>query len=245
MVQNTVPVRAGTVVALSRYPVKSMHGEALEAAELRWTWLHGDRQYAFVKASDTTAFPWLTGRDVPALVRYQARYLLPGDPRHSAVRVVDPDGVEHDIRDRGLTAKLTEAAGDQVWLMRLGRGAFDAMPISVITTTMHRAICAQHGSCVSLARFRANVVIRPDDPAVTEQDWIGRSLAFGDQSEPPRLSVDWPIPRCAMVGIDPVTADRDPRVVRTVVQHFGNKVGAYCTVQAPGTIRLGDRVGPA
>ena len=245
MVQNRVSVPSGTVVALFRYPVKSMHAEALEKAELHWTWLHGDRQYAFVKASDTTAFPWLTGRDVPALVLYQARYVAPGNPRHSAVRVVAPDGMEYDLRDPGLTAQLTEAAGGKVLLMRLGRGAFDAMPISVMTTTMHRAIGNKHGSCVSLARFRANVVIRPDDPAVTEQHWVGLSLAFGDQSNAARLSLDWPIPRCAMVGIDPVTADRDPSVVRTVVQRFGNKVGAYCSVQAPGTIKLGDRVGSA
>lgn len=52
----------GTVVALNRYPIKSMQAEPLVVADLFWTGLHGDRQYAFVKADNASAFPWLTGR---------------------------------------------------------------------------------------------------------------------------------------------------------------------------------------
>ena len=67
----------GVVVSIARYPVKSMGPEPLEEAELHWTWLHGDRQYAFVKAADTSDFPWLTARDLPSLVRFTARYADP------------------------------------------------------------------------------------------------------------------------------------------------------------------------
>ena len=214
----------------------------MDAAALHWTGLHGDRQYAFCKAADTSDFPWLTGREAPSLVQHAACYSDPGDPRQARVCVTAADGTEFDVTDPGLAKRLAEAVNAPVRLLRLGRGAFDAMPVSVLTTNMGEAIDRAHGAPVSLDRFRANLVIRPDDPAVTEQDWLGLALAFGDASAAPVLRLDWPIPRCAMVAIDPVTAARNSGVLRTVVQHFGNEVGAYCAVQAPGVIRLGDRV---
>lgn len=232
--------RAGVVVSIARYPVKSMRAEPLEAAALHWPWLHGDRQYAFVKESNTSAFPWLTARDVPDLVRFGARYDKPDDPAHSAVMITDPQGTEFDIRDPALSALLSDAAGAKVWLLRLGRGCFDAMAVSVLTTTTAAAVERAHGGAVAIERFRANLVIRPDNAGETEQAWLGRSLAVG--AEGACLDVGWAIPRCAMVGIDAATGARDPAVVRTVAQRFDNRVGVYCSVRRPGIIRVGDAV---
>ena len=239
---NIVRMQLGTVVAIRRYPVKSMQAEPLDVAELHWTGLHGDRQYAFCRAADTSDFPWLTGRIIPGLVLHSARYSDALDPMRARVRVAGPDGAEHDVADPALAAKLTEAADTPIRLLRLGRGAFDAMPVSVITTTTGDVVAQAHGAPVGLDRFRANLVIRPDDPAASERDWFGRSVTFGDRPDPPSLRLDWPIPRCTMVAIDPDTGARDASVLRTVVQRFGNEVGAYCAVQAPGIIRVGDQV---
>lgn len=232
----------GTVVAIRRYPVKSMQAEPMDTAALHWTGLHGDRQYAFCKAAGTSDFPWLTGREVPSLVQHAACYSDPRDPRQARVCVTAPDGTTFDVTDSALAERLADAVKAPVRLLRLGRGAFDAMPLSVVTTTTGEAVSRAHGTAVSLDRFRANLVIRPDDPAVTERDWLGRALVLGDAPAPPVLRLDWPIPRCAMVAIDPVTAVRDTGVVRTVVQRFRNEIGVYCAVQAPGVIRVGDRV---
>ena len=130
-----MPERVGTVLSIARYPVKSMMAEALGEATLHWPWLLGDRQYAFVKVSHSSDFPWLTARDMPSLVRFIARYDGPSDPIHSTVAVTSPDGTEFDIRDPALTTLLSEAAGTTVQLLRLGRGCFDAMAISLLTTT--------------------------------------------------------------------------------------------------------------
>ena len=236
------PTCLGTVTALNRYPVKSMQAEPLEAAELFWTGLHGDRQYAFVKADNASAFPWLTARDLPALVLHRARYADPGDPRRARVEVVAPDGAACDLADPALAERLARDSRHPVRLMQTGRGAYDAMPVSVLATTAADAIGRAHGAPVGLGRFRANVIIQPDDPAATDADWCGRTLLFGDRPDAPGLRLDWAIPRCAMIAVDPATAARDPAVLRTVVQRFGNRAGTYCAVHRPGTIQVGDRV---
>lgn len=231
--------RVGTVRSLSRFPVKSMRAEPLEAADLHWPWLHGDRQYAFVKAADRSSFPWLTARDVPELVRFRARYDQPNDPRHSAVAVTTPDGAVYDVRDPALAALLSEAARTPVQLLRLGRGCFDAMAVSILTTATVAAVEQAHGGVLGSDRFRANIVIAAAGEAA-EQAWLGRSLAIGDAGA--CLDAGWATPRCAMVGIDAETGAREPRVVRTVAQRFGNRVGLYCSVRQPGPVRVGDPV---
>lgn len=226
----------GRVVSLQRYPVKSMGAAALETAELHWTGLAGDRQHAFVRTADRSSFPWLTGRQVPGLVLHQAEH-ADGDAR-APVRVTRPDGSRCAIDDPALAAELAEAAGEEIRLMRLSRGAYDAMPVSVLTTADAAAVERAHGAALGWARYRSNLVIEPagDGPAA----WDGMELRFGDGTA--RLRADWGIPRCAMITLDPETAARDPAVLRTVAQRFSNEVGTYCSVVAPGTIRLGDLV---
>ena len=221
--QSRLLDRVGIVASIARYPVKSMQAELLNTAVLHWPWLEGDRQYAFVKDADTSAFPWLTARDMPELARFTASYELPDDPAHSAVIVTDPRGAVFDVRSPILAELLSEATGAKVRLLRLGRGCFDAMAISMLTTTMVTAVERAHGAAVAPERFRANLVIQPDEPASTEPAWMGRSIAVG--TEGACLDVGWAIPRCAMVAIDANTGARDPTIVRTVAQRFGNRVG--------------------
>ena len=67
-------------------------------------------------------------------------------------------------------------------------------------------------------------------------------FGFGESLQGPRLNLGLGIARCAMVTIDPDTAERDPSMLRTVAQHFGNEIGAYGTVETQGEIAVGDRV---
>ena len=63
-----MPIKIGEVEALFRYPVKSMSGEILDAADLGWHGLDGDRRLAFRRADDRGGFPWLTGTKLPELI---------------------------------------------------------------------------------------------------------------------------------------------------------------------------------
>jgi len=208
----------GTVRAINRYPVKSMAGESLAAATLRWPGIDGDRQYAFYRADNTSRFPWLTGRDVPAMVIHAARYLDPADPRRSPVRVTAPDGGEHDVASPDLCAALAEAAGEPVRLLQVGRGTFDSMPVSVITTTTAARLGQGAAKAGDWRRYRPNIVldVAPGLDA-DETDWIGGALVFGTGAAPPRLRINVRIERCAMVTLDPDTASKDAGVMRLVV----------------------------
>jgi MOSC domain-containing protein len=233
----------GRVRAINRYPVKSMAGETLAAAPLRWTGIDGDRQYAFYRADNTSRFPWLTGRDVAALVIHAARYLDPANPRHSAVRVTAPDGSEYDVDDPRLRAALGEAAGEAVRLLQVGRGTFDSMPVSVITTATAAHLARRSTKAGDLRRYRPNIVLDVASGLdADETDWIDGALVFGDGAAPPRLRINSRIVRCAVIALDPDTASKDAAVMRRVVEDFDNLVGVYCAVEARGTIAVGDRV---
>lgn len=229
----------GHVAALNRFPVKSMAGEALTIAEVDWQGIEGDRQYAFVRTSNGTRFPWLTGREVPAMLLHRARFVDPGAPRGSAVVVDTPDGTALSLHDPQLRAHLEAAAREPVGLIQVARGVYDSMPVSIVTTASHRAVEAAHGAALDPGRFRTNLVIESD---LAAGDWQGLRLAFGDAADGALLQCADPIPRCAMITFDPRTGARDVGVLRTVAQRFGNAYGLYATPARPGLIRAGDVV---
>jgi uncharacterized protein YcbX len=232
-------IEIGTVQSVHRYPVKSMRGEDMTSAQLRWTGLDGDRQYGFYRAADRSRFPWHTGREVPDLVRHVARYDDPTDPRKSPLRVTTPDGASFDITSEQLRARLSEAAGEDLRMIQVGRGTFDSGSVSVISTATEAKLDRAFGAPLGLRRFRPNIIIRGDG---AETDWLGGTLVFGDRADSARLRLNRPIERCAFITIDPDTATKDASVLRMVVRDFNNEVGAYGATDAAGTIAVGDRV---
>ena len=230
----------GRVAALWRFPVKSMAGEPLAAADLGWTGIRGDRQYAFLRHGSLSRFPWFTGRDANGLLLYRAAYRDPADPKLSPIDVTTPEGDTLALDNAELRARLAGEGGMAVDLVRSGRSFFDAMPVSIVTTATHRELDATSGDTVDPRRFRINIVIDSD---LREGDWAERMVAFGDDAAAgPRMIVHYPIDRCVMVTIDPDTAIRTPAVLKTVVRDFGNRIGIYASAARPGIIRIGDAV---
>jgi uncharacterized protein len=229
----------GHVAALHRYPVKSMAGEPLSVAEVDWQGIEGDRQYAFVRKANGTRFPWLTARDVPAMLLHRATFADPAKPKTSAVLVETPDGAVLPLHDMLLHEHLETAAGETVGLLQVARGIYDAMPISIVTTASHARVEATHGSTLDPRRFRANVMI---ESALPVGDWQGLRLAFGNDTDGAMVQMTAPIPRCVLITIDPDTGAKDARILRTVAQQFGNAYGVYASPARPGLIRVDDPV---
>lgn len=230
-------MEVGRVCDVVRYPVKSMAGIPMESAALGWHGLEGDRRFAFRRIGDESAFPFLTAGRFPQLLRYRP---VEVDP----VRVVTPDGVEVDLRSPELAAEISEKFGKgSVELMKLKLGIFDELPISVITLATIAGIGREAGVDLDRRRFRANIYLETQNPEVFHEDaWVGGTLVFGDGDSAPAVAVTMRDERCAMLNLDPDTAEQDPRVMKAVVKMSDNYAGVYATVLRTGTIRVGDRV---
>ena len=121
----------GRVVALWRYPVKSMGAEGLDGVEVSWHGLAGDRRWAFIRDGQVrSGFPWLTIRERPELAHYRPRFAEPDRPNASRTLVRTPCGGEFDVADPALAAEL----GAGVRVIKQDRGIFDTMPLSLLTT---------------------------------------------------------------------------------------------------------------
>lgn len=232
----------GTVKTINRFPVKSFGGESLASAELKWSGLDGDRQYAFHKSADGSRFPWLTGRAVSQLNTYVARFTEPDNPRKSAVRI-SAQGHDYDLRDEALRQRLSDAVGEDIRLIQIGRGIFDTMPVSVMASATPPLVEAAAGVPIDPRRFRANLIIEtPPGEAARETHWVGGTLIFGEGPDVAKLLVSAPIDRCVMITIDPDTGERNPAILRTVVEKFDNFIASRCSPAALGRIKIGDRV---
>ncbi len=229
----------GRVAAIHRFPVKSMAGERLDSIEVDWQGFEGDRQYSFYRTGDRSRFPWLTGRELPDLVRFQPRFTQPQSPRTSSVEIATPDGEKHDLFAPELLERLAQAVSCALGVLQSGRGLYDAMPVSIATTATHQAVDDAFGAPLDARRFRSNLLIESDH---REGEWKGRRLSFGRDAESAELLVADAIPRCAMITIDPDSALRSPPIMRLVAEQFDNMFGVYATPARLGRIRSGDSV---
>ncbi|MBE2225152.1 MAG: MOSC domain-containing protein [Anaerolineae bacterium] len=224
----------GVVKALYRYPVKSMRGESLMATNVGWHGLDGDRRYAFVRGDVVSSFPWLTGRQVPDMLRYAPRYTDPADVKRSEVLVETVNGRSLPVTSPELLAELAGLYGAEVSLINIGRGAFDSIPLSVMSTATAEALGAD------FRRFRQNIVIETvSGKPFAEEEWVGQALVFGDGV---RIRLNQRIPRCVMVNLDAETAVSDPAILKTIAQTRDNCVGVHASTEVPGRIAVGDVV---
>jgi len=125
---NAVQGGPGSVVSLWRYPVKSMMGEELNAAEVTERGLLGDRAYALVDGSDGKAATAKNPRKWPHLFDFRATFV---EPTRSAakvppVRIVLPDGTAVTSDQGDLDRILSKALDREVTLRAARHGTVNA-----------------------------------------------------------------------------------------------------------------------
>jgi uncharacterized protein YcbX len=227
----------GRVVGLWRYPVKSMGPDTLDEAQISWDGLVGDRRWAFVRdGAVQNAFPWLTIRDRPDMSHYLPSYTDPDEPQLSPTTVRTPSGAVLGVADPALAAELCP---DGARVIRQHRGIFDAFPLSVISIQTLEALDGIVGFDLDVQRFRPNILVdAATDAPFPEDDWVGSVIRIGDA----RMRVDARDGRCKVITIDPRTTERDPGVMRAVVEERDGKLGVYGATVEPGRVAVGDVV---
>nr|WP_284710990.1 MOSC domain-containing protein [Brevibacterium sp. XM4083] len=74
-------------------------------------------------------------------------------------------------------------------------------------------------------RFRATLLVETDEPFV-EESWLGRVMTLRGAVDGLRVRIGGPVPRCAVVDLDPTTGERTDRLLRTLAAtRAPNRVG--------------------
>ena len=272
----------GTVKALWRYPVKSMAGNKLDEATITEGGILGDRAYAVIDGTSGRVGSAKTPKKWGGLMALAADFVRPpeaGAPL-PPVRVVWPDGTEATSEGRDADARLSRTLGRPVTLttvrpetislerldplaeeetivdigelMMAGRFSDYAALHLITTATMARLAELRPESKFSARRFRPNVTIATPEgeTGFVENEWVGREIAIGDEV---RLRISDPTPRCSIPTIAQKDIEKDPQVLRTIVEHNSLPVplldgeslpcaGIYGFVIRGGTVKRGDVV---
>jgi hypothetical protein len=229
----------GTIRQLARYPVKSMRGEALSVAALTLQGIPEDRRYAFVQTASRNDFPWLTARQLPELLRYKP-VVEEESSGEIVVTVTTPSGAKWPVDSEELRREIETRSGRTLYLLRNGRGSYDAAPISVISRQTIARIAEESGTEENPWRFRPNLLVDlQDGGAFEELKWAGRVLRVGDAARVAITEVD---ERCMMITLDPESGKPSPSILRCVAQQHERRAGVYGTVLTPGEVHAGDLV---
>jgi uncharacterized protein len=201
-----------------RYPVKSMAGERLAAAELRRDGIEGDR---LVQAWDPRE-RIVTARTRPALLGMRATLGEDGQSLVDGLPWTDPE----------VTRRVEQATATGVRLRRFEEEErFDVLPLLIVTD----------GSLAAFGRdsrrLRPNLVIAGVE-GLAERTWEGRAMRIGRAV----VGLADLRGRCVMTTFDPDTQAQDVGVLRDIAQRFDGRLGLNALVLEPARIAEGDPI---
>jgi len=238
----------GTVAEIWRYPVQSMRGETLTAADIGESGVVGDRRYGVVDPDVGMVVSSAQGRRKwRDIVTLAARYLDAPPPGNAApaIEILLPDGSRLRNDQRDIDLQLTAALGAPVHLadkaLEGKRSEYSHEALHLLTTASLRQFATHHpDGRFAPARFRPNIVIDTGDEAgFLEQGWIERRFAIGDAVE---ITITEHCKRCVMTTLPQGDLPMDPVILHTTSAHNNTRAGVYASVVRPGPIKVGDPV---
>jgi uncharacterized protein YcbX len=260
----------GTVAAIWRFPIKSVMGESLNAAEVTADGLAGDRAYALADEDGHIGTAKIPRKWGP-LYSSRARYLAePGPGELAPAELTLPEGERLMTSAPDIDGRLSDLVGRPVRLITekpeglklesppLGlvpegddgptmdfpvvNGFFDLGAMHLLTTaTLARLRELSPETRFEPRRFRPNVVV--ETPEGVE--------GFAENDWPGKIlaigdevliKVTMPTIRCVVTTLAQDDLPRDPAVLKTAAQHNSANVGVYAMVERGGRIRRGDRI---
>lgn len=191
----------------------------------------GDRQYCLV---DVEAGQVLTTSRNPTLIAITARQ------RGDALETTMPTGesacatprlTDHTVTcnywNRTVNLTLTQGPHARLFSTWLGRDVHLAVAprgavvfgaaVTIVTTASLRDLGARAGQpdlVAQAARFRPTLVAETDQP-YAEEGWLGHDVWARGLN----LRIGGPIPRCAVIDLDPTTGTRDGQLLKTLAAY--------------------------
>jgi uncharacterized protein len=202
----------GTLEAVRRYPVKSLRGEALDAAVVDEGGIPGDRAGAlFVRTGNARVGETYRGKE------------------HDRLHLFDDVALaQTSAAQRGVKVEFREA-----------EHFFDDAPISLLVDRWLDSLNRHLGYIVEWERFRPNFfVVAATTFTLVEGELVNAELQLGGVT----LRVRSPIVRCVTTTYHPQGKTSDPEILRFLAQQRDALMGVYCDVLEPGIARLGDQL---
>lgn len=165
-------------------------------------------------------------------------------------RLAHPRTAEEIARELGMSAdeELPDFSSGYDDLVTLYEHAtppgylYDAYPLHMVTTDSLSYIAERSKLNTDVRRFRPNILLENSEPnpALTEQQWIGATLAVGDVV----LRIHSPTMRCSMPGRAQPGFDLAAQMTlpRAIARHADRVLGVNIHILQTGTLRVGDEV---
>ncbi|MBA2462337.1 MAG: MOSC domain-containing protein [Actinobacteria bacterium] len=261
-----------SVVALWRYPVKSMMGEELSAAEVNERGVLGDRPYAFVDAETGKVVSAKEPRKWGKFFEFRASFVEPPRAGENVphARITFPDGRSMTTAERGLDEALSDVVGRRVAFATtapdqpsleeywpdiegltyretvtdeaMPEGTFFDLGLVHVLTT---ATLDRLRELYPQGRFEAKR-FRPNIviTSPTDAGFVENEWVGRTLAigDTVRLRVTEPCPRCVMTTLPQSDLPKDAGILRAAAQHNDANVGVYASVEESGALKRGDSV---
>jgi hypothetical protein len=219
-----------------------MGGEEFDETFLGFGGVRGDRLYAFHYSRARKDFPYLTAREQPAMLLYQARWQQDVRSGESPVLVETPSGERLAIDDPRFISCFSQSIpqGEALTLVQSDRAMTDAYPISLFSLQTARQLSQELEADLDIRRFRANIYADlRSTVGFAEDEFVGRKLLIGSTAVVEIIKRD---ERCKIITLDPETAQADPNVMRHVARAHDKLAGVYGAVLVEGNVKQRDEI---
>ncbi|MGH1536437.1 MAG: MOSC domain-containing protein [Gammaproteobacteria bacterium] len=240
--------QVGVVQSIWQYAVKSMNGVKLDQADFTDGGILGDRSYALIDQSNQKVASAKFPKKWSKLLELNAAFIKqPNHGDHPpVVRITSECGLDILSTDKnvdellsdyvGRTVKLTSLRPNSVSLERLDpleagetlldigdlmlKNKFsDYADIHILTTASLQQLSSLSPNVqFDERRFRPNLVIETDldITGFAENDWVGKTVVVGDNVH---FKITDPTPRCSIPTLSNGVFPKDPKVLKTIVEH--------------------------
>ena len=224
------------VVALTRYPVKSVVGEDLTAVNVDRRGVEGDRLWAVRDADGKLG----SGKSTRRFRKMDGLLSLSASYDGSTPVVAFPDGTSARGDDPAVHERLSRHVGRAVRLAREDDVPhFDEADLHLLTTSSLARIAELHGSPVDARRARANLLVdNGTDAGFDEDDWLGRTVRVGEVE----LRILRPMERCVMVTMPQIGLPEERGLLARLGEANESNLGLVAEVVTTGRMCVGDAV---